>query len=229
MTTSGTYAFNPALGSLALSAYSRIQVRPAELTHRHMFDAKQESNFLLSEISNLQPNLWTVGLTSTALTEGTANYDVADQTVMILDAYITTTSGGEDTDRYILPISRTEYASYPNKDTEGFPTVYWYDRLINQTITLWPVPDGNGPYTLNYYSCRQVQDANYVNGQNIELPYRFLDAFVAGLAHRLARIYAPQLEQLRAADYQRAWDIAATQDVENVSLFITPGMSGYYS
>ncbi len=226
MTTSSTYTFNPALGSLALSAFGRIQVRPTELTQRHLFDAQQESNFLLSEISNLQPNLWTVGLTSTALVAGTATYSVAAQTVMILDAYIT--YGSPSTDRLIFPISRTEYASYPNKTEQGFPTVFWYDRLVAQTITLWQVPDSAYTYTLNYYSCRQVQDANYINGQNVELPYRFLDAFVAGLAYRLSRIYRPEQEQLRSADYKRAWDIAAGQDVENVSLYIFPGLGSYY-
>jgi len=224
MTASGTYTYNPALGSLALSAFARIQVRPTEITTRHLRDSQQESNLLLSEISNLQPNLWTVGLTSQVLTQGTATYSVAAETAMILDVYV---NNGTN-DRLIFPISRTEYASYPDKTQQGTPTVFWYDRLIAQTLTLWMVPDGAATYTMSYYSCRQVQDANYVNGQTVELPYRFLDAFVAGLAHRLARIYRPEQEQLRASDYQRAWDIAAGFDRENVPIYIFPGLGGYY-
>lgn len=224
MTTSTTYNFNPSLGSLALSAFGRIQVRPTEIVQSHLFSAQQESNLLLSEISNLQPNLWTVGLTSQVLTQGTATYSVAAQTAMILDVYI---NNGTN-DRLIFPISRTEYASYPDKTQQGTPTVFWYDRLVAQTITLWMVPDEAATYTMSYYSCRQVQDANYVNAQNVELPYRFLDAFVAGLAYRLARIYRPEQEQIRKADYQQAWDIAAGFDRENVPIYIFPGLGSYY-
>jgi hypothetical protein len=224
MTTSGQYNFNPALGSLALSAFARIQVRPTEVTTRHLRDAQQESNFLFSELSNLQPNLWTVGLTTQVLTQGTATYSVAAETSMILDVYI----NNGTSDYIISPISRTDYASYPDKTLQSTPTVFWYDRLIAQTITLWPVPDASATYTMNYYSCRQVQDANYINGQNVELPHRFFDVFVSGLAYRLARIYRPEQEQLRSADYQRAWDIAARFDTENVNLYIFPGLGAYY-
>lgn len=189
-----------------------------------MRDAQQEANFLLSEISNLQPNLWTVDLISTVLVQGTATYSVSAQTAMILDVYINDGSN----DRLIFPISRTEYASYPNKTTQSPPTVFWYDRLISQTITLYPVPDGSATYTMRYYSCRQVQDANYINGQTVEIPYRFLDAYVAGLAYRLSRIYRPEQERVRSMDYQRAWDVASGFDRENVPLFIYPGLGSYY-
>jgi hypothetical protein len=60
------------------------------------------------------------------------------------------------------------------------------------------------------------------------MPYRWLDAFVAGLAHRLARAYKPALEQIRKADADEAWGIAANQDVENLPIYITPALGSYY-
>lgn len=201
-------------------------MRRTELTQSHMQDLRNSANFLLAEWSNQTPNLWEVGLISVPLIEGTATYTVSPQTVMILDAYIT--YGSPTTDRIILPISRTDYASYPNKTQEGFPTVFWFDRLLSPTITLWMVPDATGTYTLNYYSVVQVQDANLLNGQTVDIPYRFMDAFTAGLAWKLAEIYAPALEDKLFARYQRAWGIAATQDVENVPLIIGPGIGSYY-
>ncbi len=74
----------------------------------------------------------------------------------------------------------------------------------------------------------QINDANLANGENPEVPYRFYDLFVAGLAYRLAKIYKPELEQIRKADYMEAWQVAATQDTENVPLFIRPSLNGYY-
>ena len=224
--TSQTYDFNPSLGEVVLNAYARIQVRRAELEVSHMQDARMEANFLLAKLSNLQPNLWVVDLQTAPLIQGTATYSVPAETVMMLDVYIS--MGNPATDRMIFPVSRTEYASYPNKTNQSVPNVFWYDRLISPTFTLYPVPDGNGPYVLRYYSVRQVQDANYENGQNIEVPYLWLDAFAAGLAHRLARIYAPQLEQQRKMDADEAWQIAATQNTENVPIFIAPGLGGYW-
>lgn len=226
-TTSKTFNFAPSGADFVLAAYGRIQVRPASLTQDNMLNARMALNFLLSEWSNSQPNLWEVDLQTMPLTQGVATYSVPAATVMILDLYLTT--GTTPTiDRYLYPVSRTDYATYSNKTTQAVPTVYWYDRLISQTVTFYPVPDGNGPYTAKFYSVRQTQDADISNGSNIEIPYRFYEAYCAGLAWKLSEIYAPQLEDKMFARYQRAMTIAQTQDTENVNLYIAPGIGGYY-
>lgn len=226
MTSSGTFLFSPSIGDLALNAFDRIGVRSAGITREHMVNLRMEANLLQTDWANRGVNLWSVDLQSTTLTSGTATYTVDPSTIMILDAYIVLTSSA--TDRYISPISRTEYASIANKTTPGFPTQYWFDRLVSPTITLWPVPDASATYTLKYYRYRQIQDAEIGSATTPEMPYRFLDAFTAGLAYRLSRIYAPQLEQLRKADAQEAWAVAANQDTENVPLYVQPQMGGYY-
>jgi hypothetical protein len=226
-TTSNTFNFAPSGAEFVLSAYGRIQIRPTSLTQDQMFNARMALNFLLSEWSNLQPNLWEVALQTLPLTQGIGTYSVPAPTVMILDLYIST--GTTPTiDRYLYPVSRTDYASYSNKTVQGVPTVFWYDRLISQTVTFYPVPDGNGPYTANFYSVRQTQDADVANGQNVEIPYRFYDAYCSGLAWKLSEMYAPQLEDKMFSRYQRALNIAMTQDTENVDLYIMPGIGGYY-
>jgi len=226
--TSKTYDFNTSLGEMVLEAFSRIGVRPSEVTQQHMYHARISANLVLSEWSNLQPQLWEVGLQSAPLIQGTSTYSVPAETVMILDAYISTQLTGDEQDRYIIPISRTEYASYPNKEAQGFPSVYWFDRLISPTITLWMVPDGNGPYVLNYYSVRQTQDAVTTGGKTIEIPYRFLDAFAAALAWRLSEKYAPQIEPRMYEKMSRSWEIVAKQDTENVPMYITPNLGTYF-
>jgi hypothetical protein len=167
--------------------------------------------------------------TQATLTQGTASYSIASKTIMILDASIVLNySLSNESRRYITPISRTEYLSYANQLTQGPPTVYWYDRLISQTVTFWPVPDGNGPYTFDYFTCTQMQDASLPGGETPDAPYRFFDAIVAGLAHRLARIYNPQLEAIRKADAMEAWDAAKAQDTEGVPFKLSPIISTYY-
>ena len=224
--TSGTYAFQPNLGSLFLSAFSRIQVKRTELTAQHLEDAKMEANYLQVEWSNQGLTLWTVDLQTIPLVQGTATYPIPSNTVMILDLYISTQS--PLTNRLLMPISRTDYASLADPTQQAYPTSWWFDRLISPTITFWPIPDGNNTYTCNFYRYRNIQDAVPSQGGNPEIQYLWTDAYVAGLAHRLSRSYAPQLEQLRKADSQEAFAIASKQGVENVPIWISPNLQGYY-
>ena len=166
MTTSGTYAFNPGLGELTLYAFMNIGIRPTALLQEHMMSANQAANMMLARWANQGVNLWAVDLIETPLVAGQATYDVDANTVMILDAYVVTDS----IDRIIMPVSRSEYASYPNKTQQGMTTVFWFDRLIAPTITLWPVPDGTSATSLKYYRVRRLQDAELSNGTTVEIP-----------------------------------------------------------
>ncbi len=225
--TSGQYLFNPSGGEIILSAFDRIQIRPTEIEQTQMQRALMEMNLALVKLNNLGPNLWTVNLQSIPLVQGTATYSIPAETTMLLDVFIRYSTSPQ-LDRYLAPISRTEYAAISNKTTQGFPSQYWFDRTVTPTINLYLVPDGSYPYDLFFWSYRQIQDATVSNGQNVEVIYRFLDALTSDLAHRLARIYRPDLEMQRKADRDEAWSIAATQDTEFVTLQITPGLGGYF-
>ena len=215
MTSSGTYTFSLSNGDGVIDALERCGIQKAEMTANHFRTARRQLNLLLtSEWSNRQVNLWEVSLISQALTQGTATYTLPSNVVMVLDAYRSTTSGGIQTDIFMTPISRDDYASYPQKQTQAPPTVYWMNRQITPTMTLYPTPDNGGPYTLNMYVCTQIQDANIPSGETPDLPTRWFDALCAGLAYRLSRIYAPTLEQVRKTDYMEAWALAANQDIE---------------
>jgi hypothetical protein len=228
MSTSGTYAYNPSLGEIVLYAYNLIGVRNTSVLQEHMAAARMAANMLLSRFSNQGVNLWAVDLITTPLVQGTTTYPVDSNTVMILDAYIETDNGsGQPIDRLILPISRTEYASYPNKEQQGFSTTYWFDRLLSPTVTLWPVPDGTTT-SLKYYRVRQLQDANLQNGQQVEIPYLWMEAFAYGLAQRLAIIWAPERAQMLKPMADEAYQIAADQNVETAQQYISPIISGYF-
>ena len=229
MTTSGTYTFNPSLGEITLNVFARCGVRRTAIMQEHMTDARFETNLMLASWANQGVNLWEVVLISVPLIQGQTTYTVPAKVVMILDAVIQQNTGtSSQFDRVIMPISRTEYSQTPNKLQQAPPTVFWFDRLINPTVTLWPVPDQTSTYTLNYYAVTQIQDAELTDAQTVDIPYRWLDALAAGLAARLAAIYAPDRMQMLEAKAAQAYTIAATQDTENVPLYITPGLSGYF-
>lgn len=229
MTTSGTYTFDPSLGELTLYAFNLIGIRNTSLVQEHMHSAKMATNMMLANWANRGVNLWAVDLVTTPLVQGQATYTVDQSTVMILDAYMATVnSGGVEIDRIILPVSRTEYASYPNKDQQGFTTTFWFDRLISPNVTLWPVPDGSSAQYLKYYRVRQIQDSNLANGQAVEIPYLWLEAFADGLSYRLSRVWNPTMAQGLKAISDESYNIAAAQNIEQAQQYISPQLSGYY-
>lgn len=229
MATTGTYTFNPSLGEITLYAYNLIGVRNTAVLQEHMEAARMAANMLCSNWSNRGVNLWAVDQIVEPLIQGQTTYSVSPDTVMILDAYLTTSaSGSQPTDRIILPISRSEYASYPNKTQQGFSTVYWFDRLISPTITLWPVPDGTSAQYLKYYRVRQIQDAELQGATQVEVPYLWMEAFAYGLAVRLAVIWAPDKLQIVKPLADEAYTVAAEQNTEYAQQYISPQLAGYW-
>jgi hypothetical protein len=204
-------------------------LRSTSLVQEHFTSARIAANMLLVDWANDGPSLFKIGLVSTPVVQGTPTYPVDPSTVMILDAYmrVNGTLGAPNTDRVVTAISRSEYATYPQKNKQGKTTVYWFDRLVMPTVTLWMVPDGTDN-SFNYYSVTQMQDADFPAGQNVDLVYRYLNAFAEGLALKLARIWNPQQVALIAPEAEKAYRFAKKQDVENAPLYITPMLSGYW-
>jgi hypothetical protein len=90
-------------------------------------------------------------------------------------------------------------------------------------INVWPVPDSGNTYTFVYWRLRRMQDAgNGINGQDI--PFRFIPCMVAGLAYNLAKKLpgAEARVQLLKADYDEAWEWAATEDRDKAPVRFVP-------
>jgi len=229
MATTGTYTFNPSLGELTIYAYNLIGVRNTALLQEHFEAARMAANLLCANWSNRGVNLWAVDLVTVPLVAAQATYSVDANTVMILDAYMTIDNGVSDPiDRIILPVSRTEYASYPNKEQQGFTTVYWFDRLIAPTVTLWPVPDGTSAQYLKYYRVRRIQDSALQSAAQVEIPFLWLEAFAYGLAARLAVIWSPDKAAMLKPLADEAYAVAAEQNTEYAQQYISPQLSGYW-
>lgn len=222
---SNTYNFNPVIGTLTLNAFARCSVRRTEITPQHMEDAYLECNLLQADWSADGIIWWTVELVQQPLTQGAPTYGLPPNTVTVLDVYISTANAGQN--RLIMPFGRTDYASLANPLQQGFPTSFWYDRALIPTITFWPVPDGSTTYTANYYIYTQPQDAVIRGGGQAAVPYWWLNAYVADLAHRLSRIYAPDKEAQRKMDRDEAYARACKQ-IEQPFIYISPGLAGYF-
>lgn len=227
MAVSGTSSYNPPIGTLALTAFSRCGVRRTSIVAEHMQTAYEECNLLQSGWGADGITWWTVGKQDVTLTAGVGTYTVLPNVVSVLDVYVSPDNGTNGQNRLLSPFSRTDYASLSNPSQQDWPTSFWWDRIIPSTLTLWPVPDTNTTYLMTYYYYAQIQDAEIRQGGNAQVPFFWLDAYVADLAHRLSRHYAPALEQIRESDKDKAYARACKQ-VETAPMYISPGLSGYY-
>ena len=168
------------------------------------------NNFTITAANNAS------GVAAVYENSGTAQYESQDQ-------------NSPPQDRVMTPISRTDYAAQPDKYMQAFPSTYFFLRTITPSIFLWPVADGYGPYVLNIWVVTQMQDATMPGGVTLDIPYRFDDAFAAGLAARLARKYAPAIANDLRAEAEDTFMRAAVQDTEpGVNWYIQPQTNRYY-
>lgn len=225
--TTGTYNFAPSMGEMVLYAYGLCGIRRTALTQAHFEDSRIATNLIMGRWSADGVNLWQVDLCCIPLVQGCTTYPVPSNTIVMLDAYYTINNGQQEIDRIMTPISRTEYANYPNKTQQGAPTVFWFDRLLAPTVTLWPAPNGQQA-EFKYYRLRQTQDSSLQNGQNVEVPVYFLEAYAFALAYRLALSWAQDKAPALKVEAAESWDIATKQNRETSNLYVSPMLNGYY-
>lgn len=154
-------------------------------------------------------------------------------------------SGGyEPTDIIMFPLSRTDYASLPQKFVPGRPTSFYFNRNYPPTVLVYPVaplsppPNSEPPpppgfptqffFGMMAYCLRSIQDANPLNGQVLDMPNRALEPFTAALAAKLAEKYKPAMHATKLALAEAAWNKFANADIEHVQAVITPNFSPYY-
>jgi hypothetical protein len=242
--TTSTTAFNPTLNDLCEEAFERCGL---EMRTGYDFrTARRSLNLLLTEWANRGINLWTIEQGTIPLIQGQYIYDLPNDTVDLIEHVIRTypDSTANQTDININRISVSTYSTIPNKLTQGRPIQVWINRRSGQTsdavgatakvpqIYLWPTPDQGtvtAPfYYFVYYRLRRMVDAG--NGVNVEeIPFRFQECLICGLAYRLAMKLPGGLEriQLLKAQYDESWEMAAGEDREKAPDRLVPRMITY--
>jgi len=132
-------------------------------------------------------------------------------------------------DRILTPIGRTDYSQFPDKFTQTIPTQYYFARNVNPTVTLYQVPDGNGPYVLSVYLMRRIQNAGVGMGEIPDIHFLFMDALCARLAARLAVKYAKPMLPVLKEEAKEAWDAAITENRERAEDYIVPNLAPYWN
>jgi hypothetical protein len=92
------------------------------------------------------------------------------------------------------------------------------------TITVWPTPDNSQTYTFVYWRLRRIQDAGAGGTYTQDIPFRFLNALVSGLAYYLSMKIPGAMERMQVlkAQYDQDWDLASTEDREKAAVRFVP-------
>jgi len=170
------------------------------------------------------------GSTTAAITTLSATITSTDTTITVASAANLASAG------FILIDTETIYYGYTTGNT-----LYNCVRAQNGTtaaahtsgasvytqnlpcVTVWPTPDDSQTYTLVYWRMRRIDDAG--GGVNtMDVPFRFLNCLVAGLAYYLALKVPNAIARLDIlkAQYDEAWELAATEDRETAALRFVP-------
>jgi hypothetical protein len=243
--TTSVSTFNPDLNDIFEEAFERCGL---ELRTGYDFrTARRSLNFLITEWANRGINLWTIEQGQIPLVQGQVTYDLPIDTVDLLEHVIRTNPGqiSNQTDINISRISVSTYSTIPNKLTQGRPIQVWVNRQSGQTtdllgatpkypqINVWPSPDqgsvGNPYYIFYYWRLKRIYDAG--TGTNVvDIPFRFQNCLVAGLAYMLA-VKKPEVDPARIQAlklmYDEAWDFASAEDREKAPDRFVPRTTFY--
>ena len=216
MATSGSRDFNIDVGEIIEEAYERcgLEVR----TGYDARTARRSLNLMFADWANRGINMWTVAQGTITLTQGQATQTLTADVVDVLEVVLRRSN----TDFEVERISRGEYATLPNKTTQGRPSQFWFNRQIDPVINLWAVPE-NSTDQLIYYYVQRIEDADALVNTT-DMPFRFYPCMVAGLAYYIAMKKAPERIQLLKSVYEEEFQRASDEDEDRVPLKLQPSI-----
>ena len=220
MATSGTTDFTLQIDDIVEDAFERCGMR---MTSGYQLNSARRSlNLIFLDWANRGLNLWTIEQATYALSQGTNEITLANDTVNVLSAVIRDSSTSPSSDITIDRIGREEYLNIPDKTTQARPAQYYVQRANTFKVFLYPASSSN-TYTFVYYRIRRIQDAgSYTNTSDVN--FRFLPCLVSGLSYQLALKYAPERVEALKAYYEEDFKRAADEDRDTASLHLVPDM-----
>jgi len=223
MATSGTTSFNLTIEEVIDEAFNRCGVRPN--SGNDLRKARRNLNVLFSDWGNRGVHLWKVELDEIALVAGQAEYTCNSDVSDVLEAFVSTTGGGNDTantqDVSLTKVDRSNYAALPNKLNQGQPSQYYVDRQTTPKIYLYQAPDASTYTYVKFYVVKRIEDAGAYSN-NPDAVFRFLPCMIAGLSYYLSFQYAADRVPLLKQTYEDEMIRALDEDGQRTSLYVSP-------
>lgn len=230
MAVSGTTTFDIELTEAIEESFER-----AGAESRNGYDlrsARRSINLMLADWANRGFNMWEVTERSLTLTYGVGEYELGSDIIDLIETMIQipTTGSGQVTRYNCDRVSISTHATRVNPELLGRPIEIYINRQREAPVVhLWPLPGDGGPFVLNYWILRRLDDAGaYTN--TADVPYRFLPAFISGLAYHIAekkRTDDPNLILRLQQRYEADWLRASEEDREKATWRQVPKGSSY--
>lgn len=174
--------------------------------------------------------MWTVEERTQLLTYNVGSYTLGTDIVDLIEHMVQIPATSQTTRYNLTRVSISTQAQRTNPGILGRPTEIYIDRLQPAPVVhLWPLPGDQGPFTLVYWVLRRIEDAGAFSNTG-DFPFRFLPAFIAGLAFYIAQKKQPDNVNLLSRlenDYEKTWQRAAEEDREKATLKMIPRGSSY--
>jgi len=129
-------------------------------------------------------------------------------------------------------MNRDDYTNLPNKAFQSNrPLQYWFDRQVNNPIMhMWPVPNEAATVCqIVVWRQRYIMDVGTMT-QDVEVPQRWLEAIVSGLAAKMAlELVEVDVSLIPILDEKAAisLNIAQMEERDNSPMMIAPNISPY--
>ncbi len=187
MSSTGTYLFDPDLAQHFDEAFERIGYGPEAIERRHIQAAFRSTQYMLnSEWATLGVRQWMIQQNTVNLTPGQVTFTLPAGAIDVFD--MTFKRSGVETE--VGAIARDVYFTKHKKDLRGRVIEYMVDKQATaKTVYIWPAAERTGDQLLMNYM-RQIQDPGKL-GNTLQLPTIAAEAFVSGLASKLALKFAP--------------------------------------
>ena len=216
MSTSGLYSFDPKIAEHIDEAWERVGKDPSKISAKELISARRSMNYMLTDWQTIGPTLWTVKEVTIKLTQATETMRLDSHLISIMDAYLRRDS----VDIPMASMARDEYSAIVNKSEQGRPDRYYLDRTTPPSITFWQVPE-NSTDEFIYWGLFRTHSVTELF-QEPDIPYRYYEAFAAGLAARLAEKFDPEREAALFAKASNKLEQARQADREIIDTQMLP-------
>lgn len=189
MTITAVYTyFDPDIAEHLEEAFERgPKIAPSAIGVEHIASALRSIKYMLnSEWCTIGVRQWMIERATQLTTTGLATFNLPAGGLDIFAAVLRRSG----VDIPINRMSRSEYLEMADKTGTGRPDRYFVDRRYNTaTVYLWRTPE-NSTDSIVFDYMRQISQPGQM-ANTLQMPPHFLEAFVAGLAARLAQKYKP--------------------------------------
>lgn len=185
-------SFSPDIAMHVEEAFERAGVAPEAIGQRHIESTYRSLHYMLnSEWHTLGMRQWMLKYAEWTTVTGLQTFTLPVGAIDMFDAVLLRSKNATPINR----MSRSEWLEIPNKTMLGRPDRYFPERQADKVqVFLWRSPENSTDVIQYYYFRQMARPGSMLN--SLDMPPHALQAFVSGLAARIAEKFAKEQFQM---------------------------------